>query len=540
MLHKTNKIVIVGGGSAGWIVASTLIHEFPDRDITLIESGQIPTIGVGESTTPEIHTWLRQLEIDYDEFFVASEAIYKLNTQFNDFREKDGPSWVVPTWFGQEHLYYNTPDRISGIQDWHFKKFFYPETPWEDFTAYTHPQEQLRLQNKFAGEREPALAPFDVNIHSGLNLNAIKFAEYLSEKYAKPRGVKQIIATVKECIQDEHGIKELILENGEHISGDIFVDCTGFKSLLLERFLGEEFISTLDTSVPHDRAYFAPIEYTDKNKELNGTTTATALTAGWAWSTPLWSRLGTGYIYSSKFTDDESALKEFKAHLDGKNMTVHNPQRSQTAEIRHMKIKTGYHEKVFVKNVVAIGLSAIFVDALESNGLFFTHTAAQVLARTIQRPVLSEFDRELFNASHRDETKSFRDFIELHYILSQRNDSPYWNMWTSRSYETKAGSESRYFTMASIDDAFRKGEWAAKGHPIISTYTGMGYNVINGIGASRNAYLLGFTNLDHTRKVVDRQIEKRNAKIQQWADFAKTLPTQYEYLRDKYYGGKDE
>jgi tryptophan halogenase len=167
--------------------------------------------------------------------------------------------------------------------------------------------------------------------------------------------------------------------------------------------------------LPNNSAWATRIPYKNKEKELVGYTNCTAIENGWVWNIPLWSRIGTGYVYSDKFVSDEDALKEFQKYLGTKEL-----------EFKNIKMRVGLHNRLWVKNVVAIGLSAGFIEPLESNGLFTVHEFLMILLRNIQRDKFSQFDRDSYNYQAKHLFRNFAEFVALHYALSHRNDTEYW------------------------------------------------------------------------------------------------------------------
>ena len=397
---ETNKIIIVGGGSAGWMTAATLIKAYPTKDITLIESPDVPTIGVGESTVAGIKTWTAFLGIDDREFLAATDGTYKLSIKFTDFYKK-GEAFHYP--FGD--VYTDHPN------DWWFKKIARPDTEYNDYPTCMYPQMALVNQNKI-GYNEESDIPFNFGRDTAYHFDATKFAIWLRDNYCTPRGVKHILENVDTIEQGEEGIRSL---NNKY-TADLFIDCTGFASILLGKTLKEPFDDSSDT-LPNDSAWATRIPYIDKEKELVAYTNCTAINAGWVWTIPLWSRIGTGYVYSSKFISDEDALEEFKKHLGS---------RADKAEFRNIKMKQGIHRRLWVKNVCAIGLSAGFIEPLESNGLWTTHEFIMNLVYTIRKGSVSQWDKDNHTFVCKRMFRNFLEFVELHYALSSREDTPYW------------------------------------------------------------------------------------------------------------------
>jgi len=395
------KILIVGGGSAGWMTAATLESQFPNYKISLIESKNISTVGVGESTLGQITDWMRLLKIKDEDFIKHVDGSYKLSIKFTDFYKK-GEAFHYP--FGKTVVEGNRSD----TNDWWFKKMLDTETPYSDYADCMYPLQMAYVnQNKF-----------DINeVQRAYHFDATKLGLWLKNNYCKK--IKHIVEDVVSIEQDENGIKSL---NNKH-KADLYIDCTGFKSLLLDKTLKEPFESYSDM-LPNDSAWATKILYKDKEKELVPYTNCTAIENGWVWNIPLWSRIGTGYVYSSKFVDDDTALKEFKKHL-GRN----------DLEFKNIKMRVGIHNRLWVKNVVAIGLSAGFIEPLESNGLYTVHEFLCKLVRNLGRDKISQWDRDNFNYQCKHMFKEFSEFVGLHYALSHRDDTEYWKNCLNKTWD---------------------------------------------------------------------------------------------------------
>lgn len=397
---NTDRIIIVGGGSAGWMTAATLIKAYPNKDITLIESPNVPTVGVGESTVGGIKNWTTFLGIDDKEFMAATDGSYKLSIKFTDFYKK-GEAFHYP--FGDVHT--------DHPNDWWFKKIARPNTPYSDYSDCMYPQMALVNQNKL-GYNEQDEIPFSFKKDTAYHFDATKFGLWLKDNYCVPRGVKHLLENVDTIEQGAEGVQSL---NGKH-TADLFIDCTGFAAILMGKTLKEPFEDSSDM-LPNDSAWATRMPYLDKDKELVAYTNCTAIDNGWVWNIPLWSRIGTGYVYSSKFVSDEEALEEFKAHLGS---------RSEGLEFKNIKMRQGIHSRLWVKNVCTIGLSAGFIEPLESNGLWTTHEFLMKLVHTLRKGTVSQWDRDNYTFACRRVFRNFLEFVELHYALSAREDTPYW------------------------------------------------------------------------------------------------------------------
>ena len=411
---KCNKILIVGGGSAGWMTASTLIRAFPDKDITVLESPKVPTISVGESTISKVKQWTHYLGIDDKEFLKHTDGTIKFSIKFTDFNGKGEAPFHYP--FGIPAI----EGTKLNYNDWWIKKEFYPETPVSDyadcFSSVMALVNQSKGAHKFYG--------FDTSTDSAYQFDAIKFGLWLKDHYCIPRGVKYIQEDLKDIKQDENGIVSL----NKH-KADLFVDCTGFKSMLLGGALKEPFEPI--PNLPNNKAWVTKIPYVDKTKEVESFTNCTAIENGWVWNIPLWSRVGAGYVYSDKFVDDKTALKEFKNHL----AKVRPGFGKEEHEFRNIKMKCGIYHRLFVKNVTAIGLANGFIEPLESNGLFSIHEFLIALVRTLRRGEITQWDKDNFTFACKTIYYGFAEFVGLHYSLSTRNDTEYWKANNNRNWE---------------------------------------------------------------------------------------------------------
>lgn len=535
MSIKTKKILIVGGGSAGWMTAASLIRAFPNRKIIVIESKDVPILGVGESTLGGIKRWTNFIGLDEQDFFKYTDASYKMSIKFTDFYEKDAGAFHYP--FGKPLI----DDRsYFGFNDWHLKKYFYPDTPLQDFVQCLFPSAALFENNKFSlnnfGDFDNYNPATDVAYH----FDAVKFGMWLKNRYCIPRGVEHIEATVEDIEVDDNGIKNLTLDNGSKISADLYVDCTGFKSLLLGEALNEPFDS-FESMLPNNRAWATRMPYKDKERELEPFTNSTAIQNGWCWNIPLWSRLGTGYVYSDKFINPEDALEEFKQHLMSDKMIVPRTREEVDAlEYRDIKMRVGIHKRTFVKNVVAIGLSAGFIEPLESNGLFSVHEFLFRLIDVLDRgEKVSQFDRDMYNSTVRGIFEDFSRFVAMHYSLSHRDDTEYWKSVSERSFVGVNEDEFYDYKLPKSQSFYDLSQrflnnWVHPMGPAGITYISVGMNMFMVNNNRMSSYMLtnsGMDYLPYTNEICNIW-EARKAK---WNRNAQNSPTLYEYLLDNFY-----
>ena len=407
-----NKIIIVGGGSAGWMTAATLIKVFPEKDITLIESPNIATVGVGESTLGQIRQWCALIGLNDREFIPYTDASIKMSIKFTNF-SKIGEAFHYP--FGVPNLNNN----YAEMNDWWFKKIANPKLSCSDFADSMYPIMALVNQNKCTEERIEGI-DYIYDRDTAFHFDATKFGLWLKDRICIPNGVKHIKEEIKAINLNEDGIANL---NNKY-KADLFIDCTGFKAQLMNK-MNVPFES-LNDLLPNDSAWATRIPYKNKKKELVPYTNCTAYNNGWIWNIPLWSRIGTGYVYSSKFVSDEDALKEFKKYLKVKD-----------GDFKNIKMRVGIHERLWLKNVCAIGLSAGFIEPLESNGLFSVHEFLYFLCRTLKRGYVNQYDKDGFTTACKNKFYNFATFVALHYALSQRTDTPYWKHIFNKTWDEK-------------------------------------------------------------------------------------------------------
>lgn len=530
-----NNIVIVGGGSAGWMTAAILKHDFPEKEVTVIESPNISTVGVGESTYDGINYYLEYIDVDRDDFFSYTDASIKLGLEFKNFYDNDGSSFLYP--FGSSCI----DGTIWGMKDWMIRKYLDPSIPVTDFAESYFPVAHLIKHNSFYENANGELPNFNSTINTALHFDATKFAEWLRDKYCIPRGVNHVLDEVKMVDVDNDRVTGLQMESGEYITADLFVDCTGFRSLLLGQALNEPFISYSD-KLPNNSAWATQIPYDDKDKEMTSVTRCTALNNGWAWNIPLYSRLGSGYVYSNKFVSKEDALQEFKEYLSSELMD--HPKSKDivdSLQFKHIDMRVGMHERIWVNNVVGIGLSAAFIEPLESNGLFSIHEFLFYLVRALNRKKVTSWDIHIFNKSAKDLYNSFAEFIRLHYSLSVRDDTEYWKSNSTRNYTYEDIILEDYNTSYT----FKLYEMKTKtytpepqgGFPtgIACISTGMNFLILDNVAIKTgeiekregysSMFSTSFNNFDNKKRYWDGI-----------ASFAPKLP---EYIKNKYHGDED-
>ena len=529
---KIKKIVIVGGGSAGWMSASYLCKTFPNKEIIVIESEEIATVGVGESTLQDITKFRDYLGIDDKDLVQATNASYKMSIKFTDFYEKD---------YGSFHYPFRFPELANtnkGLEDWLVIKAFYPETPTEDFVRSFFPHSYLFENNKFSENEYGEFGNYNKQTDVAYHFDASLFGKYLKDSYCIPRGVQHLKSKVTDIVVSENGIDFLVLENKDQVFADLFIDCTGFQSLLLGGALKEEFDSYEDV-LPNNRAVATRIPYVDKEKELQPFTNCTAIENGWCWNIPLWSRLGSGYVYSDKYVSPEKALDEFKEYLMSKKMVIpRTKEQINNLEFKDIKMRVGIHKRTWVKNVVALGLSAGFIEPLESNGLFSVQWFLKDLCKCLLREKVTQWDCDVYNTTVRYRFMNFLEFVVLHYALSIRDDTSYWKNISLKTFDKNMINLQPTTRVGFADLAARKMMSHTVDPKAGITYisVGMNYAALDGIDYVYDTHNYSLGNV---KEYVDDRVLFFNKRKDSWQNAALDAPSLYEYLRDNIHDTKE-
>jgi len=531
------KVVIVGGGSSGWMTAAALSKLCPHLDITLIESEKVGTVGVGESTLGHINRFLNILELKDEDWMAACNATYKNSIRFTNFREKDGSYFEYPFSAGLDFT-----DKPSGSNAWSELATLYPDEygPEQFAQMYATGNTFLAKYNRQTRDEARVLRNYEFKWDTAYHLDAQLFGQYLKEKIALPNGVKHMIGDVHSHQKDHLGnITQILLADyTTTLTADLWIDCTGFRSILLENWMGSQFIS-FEKYLANDRAWACRIPYEDREREMHNVTDCHALDNGWVWNIPLWNRIGTGYVFSSRFISDEDAKREFRRHL----ATTGSKERADRADMFLVNIKHGYRRRAWVGNVVGVGLSYGFVEPLESTGLLTTHENIIKLIEALNRRegYVTRSEREGFNFAVQHDVLRFRDFVSQHYALSKRTDTPYWRWCTQINEYCPEGMGEFMLQQAQYPNLMGN---IAMGNAYPSDYVGNMF-IAAGMGVKSTStkelvYVTGRVNqvskmeeIGYTKR---RYEEYRDFVI----DYVKKCPTHYQFLLHEIYGGKDD
>jgi tryptophan halogenase len=394
---KIQKIVIAGGGTAGWMSAIALSKKLGALlDITLIESDEIGTIGVGEATIPPMRTFHKLLGIDEQEFMRATEATFKLGILFENWGQR-GDSYIhsfgktgKETWLVDFHHFWLRAKEL-GIAD--------------EFGSYCYELQAAKV-NKFS------TSPTS-EINFAYHLDATRYAKYL-RKMSEANGVKRVEGKIANVRQDADSgfITSLLLESGAVIEGDFFVDCTGFRGLLIEQTLKTGY-EDWSHWLPCDRAIAVQTESVGPAVPY---TQSVAHDAGWRWRIPLQHRVGNGLVYCSRYCSDDEARATLLSNVTGKTLI----------EPRVIKFQTGRRTKSWNKNCVALGLASGFIEPLESTSIHLIMMGVTRLMHLFPFNGVTDALMHEYNQISRIEMEQLRDFIVLHYKTTERDDTPFW------------------------------------------------------------------------------------------------------------------
>ncbi len=403
--NNIKNIVIAGGGSAGWMTAAALAKIIGTQkyNISLVESEEIGTVSVGEATIPNIRHFNALLGIDENDFLQHTQGTFKLGIEFVNWRKK-GHSYMHP--FGPYGA------NMQGVQFHHYWLKNLQLGGKDDLLDYCLEGSSAK-QNKFTRPLNIPNSPL-ATMNYAFHFDATLYAKYL-RMYSESLGVKRIEAKIKKVnVGSENGfIETLSLDNGKKLEGDLFIDCTGFRGLLIEQALNTGF-DDWGHWLPSNSAAAQACEI---DGEMKPYTLSTAHACGWQWEIPLQNRIGNGHVYSREHLSDDEAINNLQKNMPGKPI----------GEPRLLKWRNGKRRKAWNKNCIAIGLSAGFLEPLESTGLHLIQGSISRLLSLFPDKSFRQADVDAYNEFNDFEIERVRDFVILHYKITERDDSPFWN-----------------------------------------------------------------------------------------------------------------
>ncbi|MDQ9091725.1 tryptophan 7-halogenase [Pseudoalteromonas haloplanktis] len=437
------KIVIAGGGTAGWLAAATLSYALKKQavEITLIESDEIGTIGVGEATIPPLIAILESIGIDLADFIKHTQATFKLGIQFAD-------------WYNKGEAYFHPFGTLGRNIDGHdfYQCWLKAAAEGDSTPLMAHSPEAILAQhNKFFIPHEAHNTALG-RARFALHLDAGLMARYL-RRYAQNNGVKRIEGVITDVHQDNTGNISHLHVNQQYVTGEFFIDCSGFKGLLIEQTLHAGFDDWSDY-LPCNRAVTVQ---TTHSKTISPYTVAKAQNAGWSWHIPLQHRMGNGYVFCDKYCTDQQAIDTLLANVTGELLT-------------HPKViafKTGVRKQAWLKNCLSLGLAQGFIEPLESTAI---HLVSKSLALFIKmfpdnsdtnQVIIDEFNRRI----HQDYLE-IRDFLVLHYCTTARSDTEFWQRCASMAIPQSLQQKLAIFKVAgtltpAAEQLFQPTSWYA-------------------------------------------------------------------------------
>lgn len=413
MTTGVRRIVVLGGGSAGWLTAATLAAEFggtePDAlQITLVESPDVPSIGVGEGTWPTMRSTLHRIGLSEVELVRECDAAFKQGSRFDGWRHGGaGDHYYHP--FTLPHRHGEADLAGAWLQGSHGQPFA------ESVGAQPH------LCNAHLAPKQTTTPGFDGVMNYGYHFDAVKLGHLLQRHATSTLGVRHVVDHFTAVRSHENGdIAALVTRQRGDIEGDLFIDCSGLASLLLGKHYGVGFRSEKGVLF-NDSALAVQVPHSDANAPLASATISTAHAEGWTWDIGLPTRRGIGLVFSSAHTDDAEAERALLGYLQRNGLSLGD------ATPRHLRFSPGYREQFWHRNCVAVGLSAGFIEPLEASALALVELSAAFIRDEL--PV-NRADMDLvarrFNDAFGYRWSRIIDFLKLHYVLSRRDDADYW------------------------------------------------------------------------------------------------------------------
>lgn len=430
MKSPIRSFVVVGGGTAGWLAACYLNRVFADSgradiSVTLIESKDIGIIGVGEATLPTIRQTLQMLEIPEWRLASETDATFKNGIKF--------ANWSLNPGQAPDDYYYHTfafPVVAMG-----YNMMTHWQAMRENGATQAKLHDMLNAQGALCDHNlSPKMfnsAHYEAPVPYGYHLDAVKLGHMLRD-VSVSRSVRHIVDTITSVnVTDGSTITGVVTKANGTIEGDFFIDCSGFVALLIEKALGEPFIGMSDTLLC-DRAIACQVPHPPGSTVRRSYTTSTAKSAGWIWDIDLYSRRGTGYVYSSQFISDDDAEAELRAHL--------GPVGSQ-AQTRKLRMRVGHRHRPWVGNCLAVGLSSSFIEPLESTGIHLVELALSMFLDYMDGNRDTAVLRDKYNAVMSSQFHELADFIVMHYVTTLRDDTPFWQAYRNDVRPSQALAE---------------------------------------------------------------------------------------------------
>lgn len=403
-MDKPFKIIILGGGTAGWMAANFLVKKWASHnmDICLVESPDIGIIGVGEGSTPSLKRFFELIDLPEAQWMPRCNATYKVNIRFNGWSPESGIESYSHPFMSQLDTFTQRPFVVNCL------------TRRMGLDVHTQPDDFF-INGVLAKQGKGPLTPenFPFRMEYGYHFDSGLLGQVLAE-LAVSRGVEHRKEKIQQITRRDCGaVDALITETGDTISGDFFIDCSGFTSLLMQKTLAVPF-QDFSSNLFNNRAVVMPTPITERAPVE---TVATALSAGWCWKIPLTNRFGNGYVYSSDFVSDDQAEIELRRHLGAE---------SGEHSCRHLHMQVGQLAQHWSHNCLGLGLSQGFIEPLEATALHLVQVAIELFALKFEEGGFGPTHRDEYNSKMHQRFERVRDYIVAHYKLNTRSDSDYW------------------------------------------------------------------------------------------------------------------
>ena len=408
----SKRVLIVGGGTAGWITAAYMARMLAaDKtggvSITLVESDEIGILGVGEGTFPIIRKTMKRIGIDESDLIKHADATFKQGVRFNNWKynpaDKPDDSYLHPFQVASQHTDMDLlPYWLLGVAG---------DVPWAQVSTVQQAVIDAQLAPKLIDHPN-----YDAPLNYAYHFDATKLAELVRQN-AMSGGVKRLVDTIdKVNLAADGSITSVIGREHGQLEADLYIDCTGFRARLIGETLGSDFTS-YKNELFCDRAVALQVPYEHAEPAIPSCTYTTAKDAGWIWDIGLHHRRGLGYVYASEYCDEETAVQTLKQHIGSA---------ADGLEHRLLKFEPGYRKLQWHKNCVGIGLSVGFIEPLEATGISFAEVAALMLCNLFPWSGDYEASAKQFNEAMSKRFEHVKDFIKVHYYLSERDDTPFW------------------------------------------------------------------------------------------------------------------
>ena len=510
MRKTVHRIVIVGGGTAGWITAGLVAARHrrnPERQLSvvLIESPDIPIIGVGEGTWPSMRMTLQKIGLPEADLLRGCDASFKQGTQFLDWREAGtGHRYIHPFSFPAEYSSLNLAgywlNQASNI-------------PFADFVT-----PQARVIDRGLAPKQASTPEYAFNVNYGYHFDAGKFAQLLHRHAVENLGVEYVAANVRGIEAAEDGdIAAVMLDSGDRVEGDLFVDCTGQRGLLIREHFDVDFVSVGDVLF-NDAAIAVQVPYARPDDPIASTTQATAVANGWIWDIGLQSRRGIGHVYSTAHASEDTALATLRDYVSRTSKGVD----LDSLQFRSIPFEPGHRRQLWVRNCVAVGLSGGFIEPLEASALALIEQSASIISeqlpvnREIMDVVAKRFnERMLYN------WERVVEFLKLHYVISAREDSQYWR--DSRSEASCPDGLREKLTLWQ-----QQPPWHDDAPRVDELFPSPSYQyILYGMGFVPEFNYLGRAEIDRERRRVEALLQANDKKARQMTSL---LPTNRDLL----------